>query len=375
MTSEYVLPFDKKGKEMKVNGINFLSIDTSAMLKTDAEKVYKSDAASRIFHLLCGLIAFPEPQIALQLSLFLNHSEGNIQNLGVLFLDDGTILPVRFTESEGFNFFCETLMLNTSESYYFIINPSTCKGHPCNNYITRHDPFKELGSWITKIAPKGFAKLHDHFLKEQYLNRFIQMNPPEAEVNLNLLANRWRDLIQLKQLEGNVPLCYTIVYDAFKDETGMDFPEALKTIYALNNGVEKFVNGAEFLSAEDVLQEWKNWNVIYNCSLLSELLENNTHGSDCMQAIPMSISPYRIPFLHDGGGNFVAVDLLPNSAGKKGQIIAFGVDEIEIRYVAENMLEFLEQFFERKLPKDVKEPLPRGIIGLSKYAWLNNILF
>jgi cell wall assembly regulator SMI1 len=42
--------------------------------------------------------------------------------------------------------------------------------------------------------------------------------------------------------------------------------------------------------------------------------------------------------------------MLPNRAGKIGQIIAFGVDEMAIRYVASDMNDFLQQFLDGKNP-------------------------
>ncbi|PHS31850.1 MAG: hypothetical protein COA95_05020 [Methylophaga sp.] len=62
----------------------------------------------------------------------------------------------------------------------------------------------------------------------------------------------------------------------------------------------------------------------------------------------MYTNPYRIPFLSTGGGNFIAIDYAPGNKGQSGQIIAFGADEIKIRFIAENMQDFLKQFIEGK---------------------------
>ena len=48
-----------------------------------------------------------------------------------------------------------------------------------------------------------------------------------------------------------------------------------------------------------------------------------------------------IPFISDGGGNFIGYDLDPEQSGTKGQIIIFGRDELESTVVGKSLTEFL----------------------------------
>ena len=94
------------------------------------------------------------------------------------------------------------------------------------------------------------------------------------------------------------------------------------------------------------LQEWKNWKQIYDDWPLEDLTGNN--DSDANKTLGIYTNPYWIPFLHDGTGNFIAIDYAPNTAGQSGQIIAFGADEIKIRFIAKDMEDFLQQLLNGK---------------------------
>lgn len=54
-----------------------------------------------------------------------------------------------------------------------------------------------------------------------------------------------------------------------------------------------------------------------------------------------------VDMLHDGGGNFVAIDLNPAEAGTVGQVITYGRDESVRFVIAENVIEFAEEYYRR----------------------------
>ena len=352
MISAFVLPFDKKGKEMEVNGINFLNVDTTLLQSfyRNSNSENTSKVTPDIYKLFSGLISFKENRKPVQLSLFLNNISETIQNLGVFYLEDETILPVRFSSSPAFDACCDYLLNNNKGSYYFIINDFSCKGHPCDDYISKHNPFQELGSWIARLAPKGYAQINDSYLKENYLAQFTKLDVPKAEIDFDLLVKQWKALIAKEDLSVSERAVDTSIYEQFNEETGLEFPKELKVLLCLTNGVKGFPEGREVLSADNVLQEWKNWKAIYQSFNFLDLVDDYHFKYRNDKMVPMYVNPFRVPFIHDGGGNFIGIDLLPNKAGNKGQIIAFGVDEIMVRCIAENMNDFLQQFLDGKNP-------------------------
>jgi cell wall assembly regulator SMI1 len=52
--------------------------------------------------------------------------------------------------------------------------------------------------------------------------------------------------------------------------------------------------------------------------------------------------PFWLPFLEDGCGNYIGLDLSPQYKGKSGQIINFGRDEEEMVVLADNLEEFFD---------------------------------
>jgi cell wall assembly regulator SMI1 len=55
----------------------------------------------------------------------------------------------------------------------------------------------------------------------------------------------------------------------------------------------------------------------------------------------------RIPFAKDFGGNFLCIDLDPDTGGKPGQIIELAFDDSRLQVVASSLAEFLESLLSR----------------------------
>ena len=146
---------------------------------------------------------------------------------------------------------------------------------------------------------------------------------------------------------------YSKEYQEFKELSGFDFPENLKTLYQISNA-HLDIHELNLLTPDEVVDEWKNWKQIYDDPnwMLMDLTGNN--HPDGKKTIGIYTNPYRLPFMATGGGNFVAMDFAPGSKGTPGQIIAFGADEIKIRHLADNLTDFLQQI------KDGKDPWNNG---------------
>lgn len=161
------------------------------------------------------------------------------------------------------------------------------------------------------------------------------------------LMARWRTLLAdpSRVASPAPPLADEAALAAFNAETGLDMPAALQAILASNDGVKDFF-GHEFLSAEGILDAWKNWKLIFDDWTLEDLMGNSESDGD--RTLGIYTLPLWIPFIHDGGGNFIAIDLAPGPGGVAGQVIAMGRDETKVRRLAPDLSDFLAQLIDRR---------------------------
>ena len=199
------------------------------------------------------------------------------------------------------------------------------------------DKPNETGAYLHKKAPADYNKAALNNEKDQFIQNYVHTNG--EVVNDEALKQLFHEFIQSKNLIPNPPENNEKVYSEFETLAKYKFPEALKTLLNLHNGIEK----TGFLSAQKILAEWKIWKGIYDDPnwKLEDLTGNNQ--ADGLKTIGVYTNPYWVPFYSTGGGNFYAIDYAPGIQGKSGQIIAFGADENRIRHIADSMESFLEQ--------------------------------
>lgn len=203
-------------------------------------------------------------------------------------------------------------------------------------------PYENTGIYLHKNAPKQYNETKISKEKHNYIKKYIDTNSENTDsVQLQKLFN---EFINANNFKPNPPKDNVKIYDEFESLANYKFPKELETLLNTHNGIEN----TGFLSAEEILSEWKNWNDIYNDVnwMLIDLTGNN--HPDGKKTIGIYTNPYWIPFMSTGGGNFIAIDYLPGSKGNSGQIIAFGADATKIRFIAKNMEDFLKQFIDGK---------------------------
>ncbi|SHJ48553.1 SMI1/KNR4 family protein [Aquimarina spongiae] len=200
-------------------------------------------------------------------------------------------------------------------------------------------PYENTGSYLHKNAPQQYNEAKIAKEKKNYIKKYIDTTGC-GTIDEAMLKRVFDELISTKQLQPNPPVNNTEFYQEFENLAGYTFPKELQVLLNAHNGIET----QGFLSAEQILDEWKNWKEIYDSVdwMLIDLTGNN--HPDGRKTIGIYTNPYWIPFMSTGDGNFIALDYAPGSKGKSGQIIAFGVDEIKIRWIAENMTDFLQEF-------------------------------
>lgn len=204
-------------------------------------------------------------------------------------------------------------------------------------------PYEKTGAYLYKNAPKQYNEAKIAKEKQNYIKKYIDTTG-NTNIDEPKLKQLFDEFIRTKKLKLNSPVSNEQVYKEFETLSGYPFPKELQMLFISHNGIEN----TGFLTAEQILNEWKNWKEIYDSAdwMLIDLTGNN--HPDGRKTVGIYTNPYWIPFISTGGGNFIAIDYAPGNKGTSGQIIAFGADEIKIRFIAENMEDFLEQFISGK---------------------------
>ena len=113
------------------------------------------------------------------------------------------------------------------------------------------------------------------------------------------------------------------------EKTGLKVPPTLAQLLKRHNGEKKFLGflGHGFLSSEEMIIRWQqNSDILKNKSFdegerfyyQEELLTPNSFFSE-----------KRLPFAHDGSGQYLSIDYNPGLKGKMGQIVYIPMGEPE----------------------------------------------
>lgn len=135
--------------------------------------------------------------------------------------------------------------------------------------------------------------------------------------------------------------------DALEGHIGLKLPQDFRELYKWHDGDDSLLNGAfslEFATLSNIVAYWDVWLPIYDDYVPSDDIEASISQEFIAQ---QEINKAWVPFLHDGAGNFVALDLAPGTRGHMGQIITFGPDE-PVKYVlASSLADFLAEYLQR----------------------------
>jgi cell wall assembly regulator SMI1 len=104
---------------------------------------------------------------------------------------------------------------------------------------------------------------------------------------------------------------------------------------AQNPGV---ADNEDLLSLAEI---WENWELLRG--VWSELDQDSANREADPQVEPVMWSPAWVPFTHDGGGNYLCLDLAPNTAGggQIGQVIRYWNSEPPRTRVAASFSDWL----------------------------------
>ncbi|MGB0906218.1 MAG: SMI1/KNR4 family protein [Maricaulaceae bacterium] len=292
-----------------------------------------------LFENLYGLLETEAYGSPLKISLYLKANQTEAQtnrSAAIFYFDNKLIVPTLFQNSPEWASWQTELADEFDGTVLVHITPSGSSSTAARIFGDG-DPYENTGAWIIKGAPKDYTKRERRRETDAYIKPFINtkgtlQNPEQIETFFRLYA-------QQNTLSLQPAIDDTNIYTAFEGATSYAYPPELKVIAQISDGAPNFASGYEFLSAANVYREWKNWKDIYEDWSLEDLTGNNETDRD--KTLGVYTHPYWVPFMHDGAGNFIAIDYAPNIKGASGQIIAFGADAVKVRYLAKDMTEFL----------------------------------
>lgn len=139
--------------------------------------------------------------------------------------------------------------------------------------------------------------------------------------------------------------------DAFEHRSGIRLPPDFRTLYRWHDGQNWAYGGVLGLAFDPLNRVESSWQLWAGTAHESETTSINIQiytVSHPTGAIREQYALTRlVPFLDDGGGNFVALDFTPDVAGKPGQVITTGRDETHRYVLAPDVGTFLRSYLER----------------------------
>jgi cell wall assembly regulator SMI1 len=321
----------------QLSEIDFISVQTNSIEPVvsqgyssffNREEYDQDDFAKQMLKLIGA------DNLAFDTWVIICHYEGQqVECLGYIYLKDFQIIPVRFTSSVNFDAWIRVLSEKFDQSKDIIF--TIAKSSFSISTSTEPDASKDWVKFLQKNAPRFYTKERKQRAKQQYLARFRQLDGTKQTINLVETQRLWKAFKALTDLDNSSSGATAESFEQFQSTTGVIFPPELQVIYQANDGVPSAFLGLDLMPLSRVIAEWQSWKNIFDDWSLEDLTGNNY--SDRNKTLGMYTNPYWVPFIDNISGNFFGIDLMPNQAGKIGQIISFGADTDEITCIADNL--------------------------------------
>lgn len=195
--------------------------------------------------------------------------------------------------------------------------------------------------WLKRSAPNSWEARAELPEKERILQAAQAAAGPPVESDNTQIPGLWAEIASGSAVEATGGASSEDLA-RFKDATGFAMPEGLAVLLGESDGATNaFGQYLNLMSVEHILREWQGWKQIFDDFMVEDL--TRSYHSDENRTVAMYTTPFWVPFIDEATGNFVAVDLLPGPAGRRGQIIYFGADEFTIRVLAADLGDFLRR--------------------------------
>lgn len=138
--------------------------------------------------------------------------------------------------------------------------------------------------------------------------------------------------------------------DDFEICTALKLPAAFRALYRWHDGQDWSVGGVFGLTFMPLAEVERTFTMLQDIPTgdMADININIYVVSHPTGAIrEQYIVPGTLPFLSDGGGNHVALDLFPDLRGQSGQVITTGRDEIHRYVLAPDLETFLQTYLAR----------------------------
>ncbi|SMG49987.1 Cell wall assembly regulator SMI1 [Marivirga sericea] len=173
----------------------------------------------------------------------------------------------------------------------------------------------------------------------------------EYESN-NSMSENWKTY--KKYLEDKLPVYFKRLnppatneeIEELENQIGSELPEEFKALYKLNNGEqESWFNGGvmcgmRMFTLSQIKAEIKKLKEIED-----QFNFNSKWNGDITPEGTIKSGAYYekwIPIFSDNNGNFIGLDLDPDSEGVYGQVINFGTDEYDHFIISKSLVEFVD---------------------------------
>ncbi|WP_261664963.1 SMI1/KNR4 family protein [Deinococcus sp. Marseille-Q6407] len=137
--------------------------------------------------------------------------------------------------------------------------------------------------------------------------------------------------------------------DALEARLGHKLPPEFRALYRWHDGQNWAVGGffgLDWMPLTEVEGRWGTWDdIAREDSDMNVSIFTVSHPTGAIRE--QYASALWVPFLHDGGGNHVSVDLGPDVVGTYGQVITTGRDETHRYLLASSLEGFLREYLRR----------------------------
>jgi len=251
-------------------------------------------------------------------------------SIGAAYLDDFTMVPLWL--DGDLTKLVHSYEMGEALQLRFSRNSSGARG-------MNGDPFSDPASWLLDSRPNRWLGILDAPRKQEFLAGAASPHATAAAVDPRAAASEWQAYLDLPATVQADPVGSDQL-DAFRQAIGVAMPAELEAVLRISNGASNLY--AEFMSCEQIIRVWQDWQAIFDEWTLDDLTGSFTSPSD--EAVGIYFHPRWIPIMEERTGNYPAIDLAPGPQGHVGQIVYFGSDESHaLRVVARDLTEFIKR--------------------------------